>query len=234
MEATFRPDKSGIWDFGLCAFGTARLFLDGVEIVDNATKQEPGNAFLGAGSKEVVGSVQVESGKAYKLLISFGSAPTSRLVKKGIVTFRKGGVRLRGGPRIDPTSAIEEAINLAKQAEQVVLVAGLNVSKPMNLSSAELISSSQGDWEVEGQDRPHMSLPPHSDDFISRVLDARPDAVIVTQSGTPVAMPWADKAKAMVHMWYGGNETGNGLADVLFGHVNPVDTPSGNTHARWI
>ena len=67
-----------------------------------------------------------------------------------------------------------------------------------------------------------MSLPPHTDDLISSVLRVRPDAVIVTQSGTPVAMPWADQANAMVQMWYGGNEGGNGLADVLFGDVNPV------------
>ncbi|KAL6787336.1 putative beta-glucosidase I [Trichoderma sp. SZMC 28012] len=204
MEATFSPDKSGLWDFGLCAHGTARLFLDGFEIIDNETRQEPGNAFLGAGTKEVMGSVLVEMGRTYKLLISFGSAPTSKLVKKGVVTFRKGGVRLRGGPRINVANAIAEAVEVAREAEQVVLVAGLN-----------------GDWEVEGQDRPNMSLPPYSDEFITRILEVRPDTVIVTQSGTPVAMPWADKAKAMVQMWYGGNEGGNGLADVLFGLVSP-------------
>jgi beta-glucosidase len=67
-----------------------------------------------------------------------------------------------------------------------------------------------------------MSLPPHTDELISSVLNVRPDAVVVTQSGTPVAMPWADQAQAIVQMWYGGNEGGNGLADVLFGDVNPV------------
>lgn len=71
-----------------------------------------------------------------------------------------------------------------------------------------------------------MSLPPYSDEFIARILEVRPDTVIVTQSGTPVAMHWADKAKAMVQMWYGGNEGGNGLADVLFGLVNPVSSES--------
>lgn len=67
-----------------------------------------------------------------------------------------------------------------------------------------------------------MCLPPHTDDLVSSVLQIRPDAVVVTQSGTPVAMPWVDQAQAMVHMWYGGNEGGNGLADVLFGDINPV------------
>jgi beta-glucosidase len=57
--------------------------------------------------------------------------------------------------------------------------------------------------------------------MISQVLDAAPNAVIVNQSGTPVTMPWADKAKCIVQAWYGGNESGHGLADVLFGDVNP-------------
>jgi beta-glucosidase len=34
-------------------------------------------------------------------------------------------------------------------------------------------------------------------------------------------MPWVQKSKTLLHAWYGGQETGNGLADVLFGDVNP-------------
>lgn len=41
------------------------------------------------------------------------------------------------------------------------------------------------------------------------------------QSGTPVEMPWISSVNALVHAWYGGNETGNAIADVLFGDVNP-------------
>ena len=34
-------------------------------------------------------------------------------------------------------------------------------------------------------------------------------------------MPWVDKAAGILQTWYSGNETGNALADVLFGTVNP-------------
>lgn len=56
---------------------------------------------------------------------------------------------------------------------------------------------------------------------MSAIVEARPDAVIVTQSGMPVAMPWIEKTSTAVHTFYGGNDLGNGLADVLFGKVNP-------------
>jgi beta-glucosidase len=35
-------------------------------------------------------------------------------------------------------------------------------------------------------------------------------------------MPWADKAKSIVHTWYLGNATGDAIADVLLGKVNPA------------
>jgi beta-glucosidase len=84
-----------------------------------------------------------------------------------------------------------------------------------------------------------MSLPGHMNALISAVAAANPSTVVVMQSGTPVEMPWASSVKAMVHAvspsylpaapsiptnickWYGGNETGNAIADILFGNVNP-------------
>lgn len=35
-------------------------------------------------------------------------------------------------------------------------------------------------------------------------------------------MPWMQLAPAIVQAWYGGNETGNAIADILFGDVNPA------------
>ncbi|KAI8313039.1 putative beta-glucosidase K [Colletotrichum sp. SAR11_59] len=77
------------------------------------------------------------------------------------------------------------------------------------------------DLEKEGKDRRNMDLPPHVDKLISAVLEAQPDAIIVTQAGNPIRMPWGHSAKSMIHSWYGGNEAGNAVADVLFGRINP-------------
>lgn len=77
------------------------------------------------------------------------------------------------------------------------------------------------DWETEGADREHMALPPGMDDLISAVAKANTNTAVVLQSGTPVEMPWINDASAVIQAWYGGNETGNTIADVLFGDVNP-------------
>jgi beta-glucosidase len=66
-----------------------------------------------------------------------------------------------------------------------------------------------------------MALPGYMDALIAAVTAANPTTVVVMQSGTPVEMPWISSTKAMIHAWYGGNETGNAIADVLFGNVNP-------------
>lgn len=66
-----------------------------------------------------------------------------------------------------------------------------------------------------------MDLPGHTDELIASVAEANPNTIVVVQSGTPVSMPWVDKVSGLVQAWYGGNETGNAIADVLFGDVNP-------------
>lgn len=67
-----------------------------------------------------------------------------------------------------------------------------------------------------------MDLPAGTEALISAVTAANPNTVVVIQSGTPVTMtPWVASTPALMQAWYGGNETGNAIADVLFGDVNP-------------
>ena len=66
-----------------------------------------------------------------------------------------------------------------------------------------------------------MNLPGYIDRLITEVVAVNPNTVVVLQSGTPVTMPWVDRVPSIVQAWYGGNETGNAIADVLFGDVNP-------------
>lgn len=203
-EGIFTPTESGVYDFGLAVTGTAQLFLDGKLLIDNLKHQRAGSSFLGTGTVEETGHKQLEAGQSYHVNVQWGCAKTSPLRKAGTVDFGHGGLRFSGCKRIETKSSIKEAAELAATVDQVVVFAGLS-----------------GEWESEGEDRVNMDLPPKTDDLISCVLDANPNTVVVIQSGTPVAMPWAGKAKAIIQAWYGGNETGHGIADVIYGEVNP-------------
>ena len=99
----------------------------------------------------------------------------------------------------------KEAVELAAQYEEVILVGGLN-----------------HEHDSEGNDRADMKLPYEQDELIRDVLKANPNTVIVMMAGSPVEMgSWIKDAKAVVWNWYSGMEGGNALAEVLFGRVSP-------------
>ncbi|KAK1729300.1 hypothetical protein CaCOL14_002578 [Colletotrichum acutatum] len=204
-EGTLVPERSGEWDFGLSVHGTGELFIDGKLVVSNVENQRLGSSFLGCGTVEETGTMHLEAGRSYRVLVRFGCSATSKVKASGTVDFGQGGVRFSGCPKLEPATAIQEAVEVAKSVDQVVVCTGLS-----------------GEWESEGFDRTTMALPPGTDELVAAVLAANPNTAVVVQSGTPVSMPWIDQAGAVLHAWFGGNESGNGIADVLFGEVNPA------------
>ncbi|KAH7025702.1 glycosyl hydrolase family 3 N terminal domain-containing protein [Microdochium trichocladiopsis] len=204
-EGTFTPAESGVYDFGLGVEGTGRLYVDDELVVSNVENQKPGTTLFGAGTVEETGSKALVAGRDYRVRVEWGCSKTSKLPSVPPVGGQHGGLRFGAARRIaDPARAIAEAAALAAQVDQVVLVVGLN-----------------GELESEGVDRTDMGMTAQTDALVAAVLAANPNTAVVIQSGTPVGMPWIDQANAVCQAWYGGNETGNAIADVLFGDVNP-------------
>ncbi|KAK0461743.1 glycoside hydrolase family 3 protein [Desarmillaria tabescens] len=201
-STTFIPDESGDWEFGMNVSGIGNMFIDKKIVIDQSTKTEYSKSFFGAGSTEVRAIVEgMKAGQEYGLEVRLSNV---EFIARGPPFpywggFRLGGIRVVGGQE-----AIQEAEALARASDVVILLIGLN-----------------HDWESEGFDRDHMKLPGLTNDLVSKVLQANPRTVVVNQSGTPVEMPWIDDADTVLQAFYGGNELGNGLADVLFGKVNP-------------
>ncbi|KAH7028914.1 uncharacterized protein B0I36DRAFT_290164 [Microdochium trichocladiopsis] len=204
-EGIFTPDESGVYDFGLGVEGTGRLYVDDALVVSNVENQKPGITLFSAGTVQETGSKTLVAGRGYTVRVEWACCRTSKLPPRTPVGGIHGGLRIGAARRVeDPEWAIAEAAALAGEVDQVVLVVGLN-----------------GELESEGTDRPHMDMTAHTNALVSAVLAANPNTAVVVQSGTPVGMPWIDQANAVCHAWYGGNETGNAIADVLFGDVNP-------------
>lgn len=121
-----------------------------------------------------------------------------------MVNFGGGAGRVGLASAVDPEVGIQKAVSAALQSDVTILCVGMT-----------------SDQESEGFDRPHMDLPGTLPRLASAVLAAAPDTIVITQSGTPFSMLWAESAKTHVHAWLAGNETGNGIADVLFGTTCP-------------
>ncbi len=101
-------------------------------------------------------------------------------------------------------SKFEEAVNLAKESDKIVVFAGL-----------------PDVFESEGYDRSHMRLPNCQNELIDRLLDLGRPVIVVLHNGSPVEMPWADYAAGIVEAYLGGEGVGEAVMNVLYGKVNP-------------
>jgi beta-glucosidase len=98
-----------------------------------------------------------------------------------------------------------EAVALATKADAVILVIGRG---PKNESE---------DFDIKSLD-----LPEGQDELIAAVAKANKNTIVVINAGGPVIMTkWIAQVPALVDMWYGGEEGGHAIADVLFGDANP-------------
>ncbi|KAH7464128.1 putative beta-glucosidase I [Fusarium oxysporum f. sp. matthiolae] len=203
MEGSFVSEEDCTYEVGCVVCGSAKIFVNDELIVDNATKQVAGESFFNATTREERGRVAMKKGETYRFLVEFGSAPTFTLKGDAFVPGH-GSLRVGGCKVIDDDDEIAKSAALARRHDQVIVCAGLN-----------------SDWETEGADRASMKLPGALDRLIATVAIANPNTAVVMQTGTPEEMPWLGATRAVVQAWYGGNEAGNAIADVLFGDANP-------------
>ncbi|WP_302064030.1 glycoside hydrolase family 3 C-terminal domain-containing protein, partial [uncultured Duncaniella sp.] len=101
---------------------------------------------------------------------------------------------------------IAEAVDVAANADCVIFVGGLNKSAHQ---------------DCEDSDRTALELPYGQDDVIRALARANRNLVVVNISGNAVAMPWVNDVPAILQAWYLGTESGNAIANVITGTVNP-------------
>jgi beta-glucosidase len=140
-----------------------------------------------------VWETDLAAGEEVDLVFEYGSRPNEQQRWAGI------GCEL---PK--PPNPIEEARRLAAESDVAIVVVGLNP-----------------EWESEGLDRPNLSLPGEQDRLVSEVAAVQPNTIVVTVAGSAIEMPWRHQAGAILQAWYGGQEVGHAVADVLFGNTDP-------------
>ncbi|WVQ78669.1 hypothetical protein IAT38_000756 [Cryptococcus sp. DSM 104549] len=202
LRAVWTPEEDGEWEFGVVVTGKGWLRVDDELVVDLSEEEKRGTSYFGSGTEEKRGTVKVEKGKKYNIRLLHDTRPYTTASSNTPIA--ANGFRLGFFPVASTSSLIASAVSLASKSHTAVLVVGLN-----------------SDWESEGYDRPDLSLPLATDELVEAVATANPNTVVVIQAGSAVSMPWIDKVRGVVYAWYGGNECGNALADVLYGTRNP-------------
>ena len=135
LEGQFTPDETDVYQFSVSVAGTAKLFVDGKMIVDNETKQVMGDSFFGSGTREEIGELKLQKGKTYNISVTAGSLPTMNVKSPGATAMGAGGIRVGGTRKTDAKVELERAVKLAKEVDQVIICAGLNVSSISLFSS---------------------------------------------------------------------------------------------------
>ena len=196
-EGTFTPRESGTYCAGMTNAGLARAYLDGELLIDGETDWEKGMNFFGLANDERRADVQLEAGRTYNIVLEYASPGDA---DDGITVraLRFGIEKTLGEQEIDA------AVRLAAEQDVAILYVGR-----------------QEEWDSEGHDLPHMTLPGSQNELIEKVATANPNTVVVLQTGGPVEMPWLDKVKAVLQFWYPGQEVGYAIADVLTGEAYP-------------
>lgn len=207
VTGTFTPETSGEHRVGIYSAGFAKVYVDGKLIADAWTHWEKGRTFFEEGCDEVVGTAQLEAGRAHEVVIEFATKDFATL---GLAAFAAG----IGLPLGD--ADIAEAVRVARNTDVAVLFVGRN-----------------GEWDTEGSDLSSIELPGRQNELIAAVAQANPKTIVVLQTGGPIEMPWIDSVAAVLQSWYPGQEAGNAIADVLTGAAEPSGRLPQTFPVRW-
>ena len=115
----------------------------------------------------------------------------------------------------DPTPIIEQATGTNEIAEAAALAGTADV--------VVLALGEPRDWSGESSSRSELGLPGRQQELFDAVAAAGKPVIVVLFNGRPLALPRVqEKAAAILEAWHPGIQGANGVADVLFGDVDPA------------
>nr|WP_308113905.1 glycoside hydrolase family 3 C-terminal domain-containing protein [Arthrobacter sp. ISL-30] len=206
MQTEWSPERAGVQHVGAGTVGRMRLELNGNQVFDGELVDDTN--VLGAALFEPPQTVHaIETAAEQSISID----ATYQLPESQVIPFT---AILLGSETIvdDPHAEIAAAVADARRADVAVVVVG---------TSAAI--------ESEGFDRKDLDLPGHQNELVEAVAAANPRTIVVVNSGSPVLMPWLDKVGAVLIGWFGGQEFGTAVTDILLGN----EEPGGRLPTTW-
>ena len=200
LVTRFTPAESGPVRVGFAAVGHGQVYLDGELIVDETAVSE--HADLGAAlmaPPTAAAEVNLTAGTPVELRFDYDL--TGRTGPLADLLWLRFGTEPAAA---DADALIAAAAAAAARADVALVVVGTNASV-----------------ESEGFDRASLALPGRQDDLVRAVAAANPRTVVLVNAGAPVLLPWRDQVAAVLVGYFGGQEFGHAVADVLLGAAEP-------------
>ena len=200
LTTRYTPADSGTVRIGFAMVGRGRVWVDGELVIDEllrAVGTDLGAAFLTPPSATTPLTLTAGTPVDLRFEIDLG----------GHEDFLAGALSFQFGTEPDAPdheTLISEAARAAAQADVALVVVGTNSMV-----------------ESEGLDRDSLALPGRQDDLVAAVAAANPRTVVVVNAGSPVLMPWRDDVAAVLVGYFGGQEFGDAVADVVLGAAEP-------------
>ena len=200
FDTIYTPQERGTILLGFATVGHGRIFVDGAlahEATIIPTGTDLGAAFLAPPSEST--PLQVTAGTPVRVQVELdtGNRIGSLANALSITIGTEAG-------NSNPEGLIAQAVEAARAADVAIVVVGTNSRV-----------------ESEGYDRTTLELPGLQDRLVHAVAEANPRTVVVVNSGSPVLLPWRNEVAATLIGYFGGQEFGNALADILTGRSEP-------------
>ena len=200
LTTRYTPADSGTVRIGFAMVGRGRVWVDDELVIDEnleAVGDDLGAAFLTPPSATTPLTLTAGTPVDLRFEIELGAHED----------FLAGALSFQFGTEPeaeDHDALIAAAAEAAAKADVALVVVGTNSMV-----------------ESEGFDRDTLALPGRQDDLVSAVAAANPRTVVLVNAGSPVLMPWRDEVAAVLVGYFGGQEFGDAVADVLLGAVEP-------------
>ncbi|WP_431219909.1 beta-glucosidase family protein [Leifsonia xyli] len=208
FETELTLPESGPFRLGFASSATGRVIVDGeilLEATPEAVGEDLGAAFLAPPAAST--PVTFEAGRSRRVRIEL----EPKRMEGGLSN--AFSVTIGTEPvDADADGLIAAAAAAAAEADVAVVVVGTNSRV-----------------ESEGFDRTDLRLPGRQDDLVRSVLAANPRTIVVVNAGSPVELPWREDAAAVLLTYFGGQEYGNAVADMLAG----TREPGGRLPTTW-
>ncbi len=173
--------------------------------------------------KKKIKSIAVIGPRANEVLLDWysGTPPYAVSILQGIRNAVGNNVKVF----FEASNGMDKATIAARKADVAIVCVG---NHPYGTDAKWMVSPVPSDGR-EAVDRKAITL--EQEDLVKLVTQANPNTVMVLVSNFPFAINWSqENVPAILHVTNNSQELGNGLADVIFGNVNPA----GRTTQTWV